>query len=483
MRMGRLVSTGAVVIAVLVLLLQPLTGYPQLVRLPAILVPLALILVISARPWRWDDATWRAVDTWQPPAAIVWRTAAVTFLVLFWIVLTRFRAGDINAADFTIYFDRPLYQTLHGRPLFVETADLVGFSHRSELAVHAYWALLPIAALYAIRATPLWLLALSVLAVVLGAVRVFRILQRLGAGSVLAAATAMAFVLNANTARALMYGFHPELLYAWFIPWAIDAAFRRARVEFIAATLAAVLVKEDAVLSLFAMAVVLLLARERPRTIPDILLYIVAPVALSLVNLGLYYRFVLPAFAGSTVPVYAVFWGTYGSTPLRALLAMAMQPWRPVGETLSPGVARVLAPHLFLPLFAWRWSVAVLPILVLFAASTNPQIREFGIYYAIPLVPFLVPAASLGALAAARRVMRDERSARVAAAAIVLAGAVVVYGDRAGYMLRPWKPEVSATPGVVRALAGERLRAGAERPLSARGVRREDAAVDAGDAA
>ena len=82
---------------------------------------------------------------------------------------------------------------------------------------------------------------------------------------------------------------------------------------------------------------------------------------------------------------------------------MAMQPWRLVGETLTPGVARVLAPHLFLPLFAWRWSVAVLPILVLFAASTNPQIREFGIYYAIPLVPFLVPAASLGALAVARR--------------------------------------------------------------------------------
>ena len=234
--MGRLVSGAAVVIAVLVLLLQPLTGYPQIVRLPAILLPLAIVFVISARPWRWDDDQWRAVDTWQPSAAVVWRTAAVAFVVLFWIVLTRFRAGDINAADFTIYFDRPLYQTLHGRPLFVETADLVGFSHRSELAVHAYWALLPIAALYAIRATPLWLLALSVLAVVLGAVRVFRILQRLGTGSVLAAATAAAFVLNANTARALMYGFHPELLYAWFIPWALDAAFRRARLEFIVAT-------------------------------------------------------------------------------------------------------------------------------------------------------------------------------------------------------------------------------------------------------
>jgi hypothetical protein len=98
----------------------------------------------------------------------------------------------------------------------------------------------------------------------------------------------------------------------------------------------------------------LMLGRERPRTIPDILLYIGAPVGVGLANLAFYYQQVLPALGGSTVPTYAGFWGNYGPTPARALLAMARQPWRLLGATFSPGVARVLAPHLFLPVIAWR---------------------------------------------------------------------------------------------------------------------------------
>ena len=53
--------------------------------------------------------------------------------MLFWYVLTRFQSGQINAIDFTIYYDRPCYQTVQGRPLFVEVSDTIGFSDRSEL--------------------------------------------------------------------------------------------------------------------------------------------------------------------------------------------------------------------------------------------------------------------------------------------------------------------------------------------------------------
>jgi Predicted membrane protein (DUF2079) len=453
--MGRLAGPIATILAISALVAQPLIGYPALVRLPAILLPTAAVLLIQARPWRWDERAWRGVDEWQPSAAAVWWSAVIAAAILFWIVLTRFQSGDINAVDFTVYFDRPLFQTLHGRSLFVETADLPSFSHRSEFAVHAYWLLVPIAALYAMWATPLWLLALSVLAAVLGAVHVLRIMQRLGAGGVLAAATAAAYLLNANMARTLLYGFHPEILYAWFIPWAFDAALRRARGEFILATLATVMVKEDAVLVLLALSSALMLGRERPRTIADILLYIGAPVGVGLANLAFYYQQVLPALGGSTVPVYAGFWGNYGPTPARALLGMARQPWRLLGATFSPGVARVLAPHLFLPVIAWRWTVGILPIVMLYAASANPQLKEFGIYRAIPLVPFLVPGASFGALAVARRLTGNERTARLTASVIVLLAAIVIYGDRAGYSLRPWKPEIRATPGVMRALAAE----------------------------
>jgi hypothetical protein len=93
----------------------------------------------------------------------------------------------------------------------------------------------------------------------------------------------------------------------------------------------------------------------------------------------------------------------------------------------------------------------ILPIVMLYAASANPQLKEFGIYYAIPLVPFLVPGASFGALAVTRRFTGNERTARAHIVGIVLLAAIVVYGDRAGYSLRPWKPEIRAMPVVMRA--------------------------------
>jgi uncharacterized membrane protein len=161
---------------------------------------------------------WRAVEAWVPSRRGIAAGALVLGVLLFWFVLTRFRSASINAVDFTVYFDRPCFQTVHGRPLFVETADVPSFSQRSELAVHAFWGMLPLCALYALSATPLWLLTISVIAVVAGSVHVLRVMRHLGAGGLLAVASALAFALNDNTARTLNYGFHPEVLYAWFVP-------------------------------------------------------------------------------------------------------------------------------------------------------------------------------------------------------------------------------------------------------------------------
>jgi hypothetical protein len=104
--------------ALLVLFGAPLAGWPPVVRLPAVLVPALLLAVCVTRPWSWPEFDRRASE-WQPSRRLVWSTAVVVGLLLFWYVLTRFRSGQINAIDFTIYYDRPCFQTVHGRPLFV----------------------------------------------------------------------------------------------------------------------------------------------------------------------------------------------------------------------------------------------------------------------------------------------------------------------------------------------------------------------------
>jgi uncharacterized membrane protein len=432
----------------------PLLGWPRVVRLPAILVPaLALAILVTPRQ-EWRDSPLLAGD-WQPSRRQVAIAAAAVFLVLFWYVCTRFQSGEINAIDFTIYYDRPCFQTVHGRPLFVETSDTPGFGNRSELADHAYWGMLLVCAPYALYPTPLWLHALSAIAVVGGAVFVLRIGQRLGAGGVLAVATSLGFVLNDNTARALNYGFHPELLYACLVPWAIDAGLRGARRTFLAVTLAVVLVKEDAVLPLFAVSVALALHGLATRRGRGWSLFLVFPTAIGLANLALYQEYVVPLLTGSRQWAYAHFWAGYGDTPARALVGMITHPLRVFESTATSGVFRTVEPYLFLPFVGWRWALGTLPIVAVYGASSNEQIRAFGIYYAIVLVPFFALAASAGAFTLARRIVANEGHARLAAGAVVLLGPLLVGSGHRGYSLRPWREEVRAVPEALASLAGE----------------------------
>jgi len=450
--MTRGVAASAAVAAI-ALVGGPVFGWFPLVRLPALLLPVLAAAFVIARPWRWSPRDIEGLAAWTPSPRTVWIATFVTAAVLAWIVLTRFRSGDINAVDFTVYFDRPLYQTAQGRPLFVETADLPDFSHRSQFAVHAYYILLLLAPLYRIAATPYWLLALSIAAVALGALHAFRIVRRLSGVGLVAAAAAFAFVLNANTARTLLYGFHPEVLYAWLIPAAIDAAIHRRRWWFLAAVLAAAAVKEDAILPLFAMSVTLALAGRVARD--DRWLCLAAPPAIALANLAAYYAWVLPIFAFSSNPVYAGFWIDYGPTPARAAIGMLSRPLDVARSVAGSGFLRVLLPHALLPLIGWRWIAGIVPLVVLYGASSNSQVRDFGIYYSMVTVPFLTLGSAFGALVVARALLAREAAARVAAASVVFLAALLVYGDRAGYSLRPWRSEVAATPRVIATLASE----------------------------
>jgi hypothetical protein len=188
---------GLVIVAAFVAF--PLIGAPPVVRVAPILLFGAMVIAVASRPWGWTDADWAALANWSPSARAIRIATVLVGLTLFWFVLTRFRSGAINAVDFTVYYDRPNYQTLLGHPLFVESGDDPVRAYRTYLAVHAHWIMLPMAAFYFVWPTPLWLLALSVLAVVLGALYTFRIVQQTGAGGPLASASALAFALNDNT--------------------------------------------------------------------------------------------------------------------------------------------------------------------------------------------------------------------------------------------------------------------------------------------
>jgi uncharacterized membrane protein len=449
-----LIAVALVVFGALGLL--PLIGWPAVTRVSVVLLAGFLLALALVRPWRWRPSELAALGDWAPSARTVWTGAAIVGVVLFWFVLTRFRSGEINAVDFTVYYDRPAYQTVLGRPMFVETADDVLRAQQTYFSVHAHWVMLPLSAIYAIHATPLWLLAVSVLAVVAGAVNVLRIVQRIGGGGLVASASALAFVLNDNTARTLNYGFHVEVLYAWLVPWMINTALAGHRRTFLVAAVACVAVKEDAFLPLSAVSAALALAGFASMTRRDRFVYLIAPPLMALLNLGVYYAYLLPRLRSGGVPFYAHYWASYGDTPSQAILGMLGAPWRVLSRTVTSAFfTRVLMPHLFLPLVGWRWTLGILPIVVLHGASDNEQMRAFGIYYAIVLVPFLVIATAAGALVVTSRLWTNPVRARLVASVAILLGALLAGISNAGYSLRPWKAAIGAVPIVLAQLSGE----------------------------
>ena len=455
-RASPLALFGVSLAAATVLLVPPLAGWPTLVRLSAVFVPAFFLVLLALRPWQWQHDDWQALLKWEPSRRAIAIGASAASLVLFWIVYTRFQSGHINGVDFTVYFDRPLFQTSRGRPFFVEVSDQPAYSHLTHLAVHGYWILLPLAALYLVAATPIWLLLLSVVSVVAGSVHILRIGLHRGFGGLLACAAAIAYLLNDNTARALNYGFHAELLYAWFVPWLLDAALRGHRLSFLAATAACILVKEDAVLPLFAASAALALIAGRQMSNRDRVLFLVAPTTLALINLGVFYKIVVPAIAPGGAIMYSNFWLTYGASPLEALRGMAGRPWTVLSDAATSGfLPIVMPPHLFLPALGWRWSLGALPIVLIFGVSDSEMVRGFGIYYAIVLVPFLVLGASEGALTIARWIAQARPIPAPALASAIVVLAAMSVGP--GYTVMPWKPEVTSVSRAIELLANERV--------------------------
>ena len=438
-------------------IVAPLTGWLSLVRVAPVLVLALLVILAVARPWTWRPEDWTAIADWNPSRRAVRVTAVIVGLLVFWFVLTRFRSADINAIDFTVYYERPNFQTLQGHPLYVESADDPLRAYRSLFAIHAHWIMLPLALFYAVWASPLWLLALSVVAVVAGAIYTLRIVQATGAGGPIASASALAFVFNASTARTLNYGFHAEVLYAWFLPWMIHAGVQRRWRSFLIAALLVIAVKEDAFLLLIA-GVVALMLFHRPRLSRAECAVLVAPAAVALENLSFYFRYAVPRFSATGAPFYSNYWSNYGPTIVSAMVGMLSHPFKVVSSTFGSGfLTNVLSPFVYLPIVGWRWSIGILPIVFLYGAAANEQMRSFGIYYAMPLVPFLALGAADGARRLADRFGAHRGRARTVAAAAILAGALFAGISDAGYSLRPWKPHVAAVPRMLRQLNGERF--------------------------
>jgi uncharacterized membrane protein len=376
-----------------------------------------LLLTLLSRGWRQEWARRLREGT----AALSGRALAVASLVaaaaLGRIVFARYLSLDLSAWDTTLFFDHPIAATLSKGLLFCPTTGT------SYLGTHASYVLLALVPLYALAASPFWLLAAHAAAVAAGAAAGFLVFRRILGDDLAARLLAVAFLLNGYTARTVQYGFHPEALYplAVFVLW-LGLLDDRPRL-LVLGSLLALSIKEDALLVLLGLAAAsaLFLRKRRAGAVVA-----TAAILAFLVST----RLVMPHYSGALPerPWYASYWASWGDSLPAVALAMLAHPLRLARTLLASGAPGLMEPLLLLPLAGPEALVAALPALVPYAAADFRQLREFALYYAMPVLPFLF----LGVAYGMRRLLVTPRARRLAALAVLCACAF----DGASYTIR-----------------------------------------------
>jgi uncharacterized membrane protein len=398
-------------------------------RTPALFATVAVLglAALAVRPgWRsWARELLSADVRLSRRALAIFCVAIAAALAR--VLLARFAALEVNAWDFSLYFDRPVESVLHGRLLY---SDLLKGSILGDDASFAMFAFVP---LYAIAATPMWLVLAPALAIAGAAGAAFLLFRDGLADDAAALLLSAAFVLHSATARAVQYVFHVEIFYPLAIFLSLWALRRKRPVLFAAGILLLVALKEDALLPATALALVALLMRADRRWIAASWLAAAAVFCAD-------YFLILPRFSasgGGGKPWFSWYWARYGPTPLAAVAGIAGHPLRAAADVARSGLGNLLEPLLLTPLAGLEWLAAALPALIPYAVAGHEKLSRFALYYSMPVLPFLFIAAGWGLARIARR-FPDHRIALRIGSALVLAACAL---DGAGYTLSRPRPE------------------------------------------
>lgn len=373
-----------------------------------------LLLCIPGRAWLDRDVRFR-----RPVVAAGF---ALVALALLRILVLRYLAFEINAWDFTISFDRPIEQTVRGNLLWSDTLRM------SMLGVHANWLMLAFVPLYAIAASPYWLLAAHVIAVAGAAYAIFLYGRHVLDDDLAAALIAAAFLCNRYTVRSFHHGFVIDVFYPLGFVLLLYA-FRRANLALgIAAVLLIVSIKEDAVLTLAGIAAAIAFRHRAWR-------WVTAILAIALAVFAVDYLLVIPAFRGQPIP-FAHYWGSFGASPVAAAGGMFAHPVRVLGRVL-PTAFQLFATFAFVPLFGGEWLFAALPTLLAYTSADTEDLRWLALHYSLPILGVLF-AATVDAVA---RV--DARRRRRLLALLVFLCSISV---GSGYKMASPRPERTAIP-------------------------------------
>jgi len=333
--------------------------------------------------------------------------ASALFFFFGWL---RYASFHSTAYDLG-FFDQVVWNAAHGHGL---ASSFLAYSFFGQ---HFEPALLLFVPLYALHATPLWLILGQSVALGLAVVPLFA-LARGFISDRLAWLVVAAYLLQLAVSRTVAFDYHTEALAVPFVFVALLALKNRRLGLFLAAGLVPLLCKEDGALISFALAVfALILFRQR---------IAVALSAFAIAWGAIVLLAVMPAYrhwmAGDLIARYQYL----GASPPEVALHLFTQPGTLLAHMATDGTPLALLLTLvglgFLPLFRpWLFLLALIPLAPAFLSSDPAQAR-LAFHYGIGGVPLLTIAALLGL----QRIAAGKRWSTAGGRAL-LTGSVVVF--------------------------------------------------------
>lgn len=347
--------------------------------LKLILFVVLLIIAGMVARYRWLDKISNKINLSKLALLI----SAVYFGFYLLLKFSQYFAFIINAYDFSI-FDYALYQAARGQGLQVPFFNGHFFKEHFSPILYLY------VPYYAIHASPYNLLIYQALHVSLAAVPLFLIARKI-INPAFALLAVFIYLNNWYVVYGLLYDFHVEMLLPLLILTMLWAYLTNRQPIFWTSFILALACKEDVSLYLGAFGLFLLIKDKRR--------YLGLTV-MAIAGLWLLLAFwVMGQVNDHEQWLYSYKflsrWQHDGQGAGELLLDWLTRPQAWLPKLVSVGVINLLMPLLFLSLVTSWMLPALLPIMIN-ATSSNQLQASFMLYYAAPIIPFLLVAFIFG---------------------------------------------------------------------------------------
>jgi uncharacterized membrane protein len=287
-----------------------------------------------------------------------------------------FYAFKVSGLDFSV-FDQALYNSANGNFMWSAMCDC------NHFGIHPTYVLLPFIGAHAVFASP-WLLIVLHAVLAWSAIwPLWLLARRYLPNEGLAVLVLIAYLANPWVGSIIGYGFHVEVFYLPAGLWFIWGWINSRPTVWALSALVFLSVKEDAAFYLAGFSIYTLIKEPSRR-----------PAAASLLascvgTFCLNHFFVQPKFREpGLLPTYLTFWQPYGNDLGSIVKTMLTEPWRVVSDVLQSKWYIIFGSALFLPLLAPQAMFAMLPAILILGTSSISPMRNYGLYYAAPLLPF-----------------------------------------------------------------------------------------------